>query len=280
MIIANSIAEVRAAVHSARAAGESIGFVPTMGALHAGHLSLVDASRARCDRTVVSVFVNPTQFGPGEDLDRYPRTFRADCEQLAERGCWLVFAPSNEEIYPPGYETFVEVGSVAEPWEGACRPGHYRGVATVVLKLLLMVGADQAFFGQKDYQQSLVVRQLVADFNVPTEIVICPTVREADGLAMSSRNAFLNPTQRHQARALWKSLQLAEELCQTGERRTPILAGRIRECLAEAGITEVDYIALVKAGTVIAIDEVVGPTVVALAVRVGQTRLIDNHQIG
>jgi pantoate--beta-alanine ligase len=280
MRIVKSVTEVRRAVIAAQRAGETVGFVPTMGALHAGHLSLVDASQAECDRTVVSIFVNPTQFGPGEDQDRYPRALEKDCELLASRGCWLVFAPQAEEVYPPGHETFVEVGSVAQPLEGKVRPGHFRGVATVVLKLFEMVPADRAFFGRKDYQQALVVERMIADFNLPIELVVCPTVREADGLAMSSRNAYLNPDERQQAASLWKALLLAESLYKEGECTTAKIAEQLRASLATAGITQIDYIAFLAAGTVQPVTIITGPTVVALAARVGQARLIDNHTIG
>lgn len=278
--IATTIDEVRQAVRASQAVGETVGFVPTMGALHEGHLSLVDASEAQCDRTVVSIFVNPTQFGPNEDRDRYPRTLEKDCQMLAERGCWLVFAPTDGEVYPPDHETFVEVGKSAEPLEGQIRPGHFRGVATVVLKLFQMVPADRAFFGRKDYQQSLVVQKMAADFNLPMEIVVCPTVRESDGLAMSSRNAYLKPAERQQAANLWKSLVLAESLLQSGERNTEIISEHMRVLLAQAGIDQIDYIAFVAEGTVDPVDHINGRTVVALAARVGQARLIDNHTIG
>jgi pantoate--beta-alanine ligase len=278
--IATTTDEVRRTVRAAQAAGETVGFVPTMGALHEGHLSLVDASEAQCDRTVVSIFVNPTQFGPNEDRDRYPRTLEKDCEMLADRGCWLVFAPTDAEVYPPDHETFVEVGKSAEPLEGQIRPGHFRGVATVVLKLFQMVPADRAFFGRKDYQQSLVVQKMATDFNLPIEIVVCPTIRESDGLAMSSRNAYLTPTERQQAANLWKSLMLAESLYQSGERNTEIISEHMRELLAQAGIDQIDYIAFVAEGTVDPVDHITGRTVVAIAARVGQARLIDNHTIG
>jgi pantoate--beta-alanine ligase len=280
MQIVTTIAEIRRAVIEAQRAGETVGFVPTMGALHEGHLSLVDASQAQCDRTVVSIFVNPTQFGPTEDQDRYPRTLEKDCAMLAERGCWLVFAPTVAEVYPPGHETFVEVGSVAEPLEGEIRPGHFRGVATVVLKLFQMIPADRAFFGRKDYQQALVVEKMIADFNLPIELVVCPTVREADGLAMSSRNAYLNPAERQQAGTLWKSLQLAETLYKQGESSAAKISNAMRACLNEAGITHIDYIVFVKPGTVQAVETLTGPTVIALAARVGPARLIDNYTIG
>ena len=278
--IVTTVAEVRRAVLDAQAAGETVGFVPTMGALHEGHLSLVDASQAECDRTVVSIFVNPTQFGPSEDKDRYPRTLERDCELLASRGCWLVFAPTNHEIYPDGFETYVEVGPVAEPLEGAIRPGHFRGVATVVLKLFQMVPADRAYFGRKDYQQSLVVKRMIADFNLPIQLVVCPTIREADGLAMSSRNAYLNPDERQQATALWRSLQLAESLVQDGERDVAKINAAMRDLLSAAKIDKVDYIAFLADGTVQPVATITGPTVVAIAARVGQARLIDNHRIG
>lgn len=280
MQIVTTIAEIRRAVIEAQRAGETVGFVPTMGALHEGHLSLVDAAQAQCDRTVVSIFVNPTQFGPTEDKDRYPRTLEKDCEMLAARGCWLVFAPTAAEVYPPGHETFVEVGAVAQPLEGEIRPGHFRGVATVVLKLFQMIPADRAFFGRKDYQQALVVEKMIADFNLPIELVVCPTVREVDGLAMSSRNAYLNPAERQQAGTLWKSLQLAETLYQQGETNATKISASMRECLNDAGITQIDYIAFVKPGTVQAVEMLTGPTVIALAARVGQARLIDNYTIG
>jgi pantoate--beta-alanine ligase len=280
MQVVTTVDEVRRAVRAAQSAGETVGFVPTMGALHEGHLSLVDASQALCNRTVVSIFVNPTQFGPHEDQDRYPRTLEKDCELLAGRGCSLVFAPSATEVYSPGHETFVEVGPVAESLEGAIRPGHFRGVATVVLKLFQMVPADRAFFGRKDYQQLLVIEKMVADFNLPIEITACPTVRESDGLAMSSRNAYLNPSERQQAATLWKSLQLADSLHRAGETSVDVITQKMRECLAAAGIDRIDYIAFLAEGTVKPVSTVSGRTVVALAVRVGQARLIDNHTIG
>jgi pantoate--beta-alanine ligase len=278
--IVTTIDEVRRAVRNAQAAGETIGFVPTMGALHAGHLSLVDASEAECDRTVVSIFVNPTQFGPNEDQDRYPRTLERDCQLLADHGCWLVFAPTAKEVYPAGFETYVEVGSVAEPLEGAIRPGHFRGVATVVLKLFQMVPADRAYFGRKDYQQSLVVKRMIADFNLPIQLIVCPTVREADGLAMSSRNAYLNAEERQQATALWRSLQLAESLAKDGEKDVAKITAAMHDVLSAAKINKVDYIAFLAEDTVEPVCQIIGPTVVALAARVGQARLIDNHRIG
>ncbi|TWU30118.1 pantoate--beta-alanine ligase [Bythopirellula polymerisocia] len=278
--VVTNIADARSTVLSAQAAGETVGLVPTMGALHEGHLRLVDASLAECDRTVVSIFVNPTQFGPGEDEDRYPRTLDRDCSLLAERGCPMVFAPSASAIYRPGHETYVEVGSLAESLEGTIRPGHFRGVATVVLKLFNIIPANRAYFGRKDYQQVLVVQQMVKDFDLAIAVIDCPTVRELDGLAMSSRNAYLTPIERQQAAGLYKSLQLAESLYQAGECDVATLTGHMRLSLAEADITKVDYIAFVAAGTVTPVKKITGPTVVALAARLGTTRLIDNLTIG
>lgn len=271
--------EIRSLVRAAQEAGETVGFVPTMGALHEGHLRLVEASQAECDRTVVSIFVNPTQFGPSEDENRYPRSLERDCSLLAERSCPMVFAPSAGEIYRPGHETYVEVGALAEHFEGAIRPGHFRGVATVVLKLFNIIPANRAYFGRKDYQQALIVQQMVQDFDLPVEIVLCPTVREPDGLAMSSRNAYLTAIERQQAASLYRALQLAESLCQAGERDVAELTEKMLNCLTETGITKVDYIAFVAAGTVTPVEKITGPTVLALAARVGQTRLIDNLTI-
>ena len=235
--LVTSATETRAAVLAARCAGKTIGFVPTMGALHEGHLSLVEASLASCDRTVVSIFVNPTQFGPGEDLERYPRLLDQDLQLLEKLGCWLVFAPSTTEMYPDGSTTFVDVGSidvgsVAGPLEGAARPDHFRGVATIVLKLLQIVPGDQAFFGQKDYQQTLVVKQMARDLSLPTEIVVCPTVRESDGLARSSRNAYLTSPERQQALSLWRSLLLAEQLHASGNHEVASIRDQMQQHIA------------------------------------------------
>lgn len=271
-----SAAEARAAVEAARRTGETVGFVPTMGALHEGHLSLVEASLSTCDRTVVSIFVNPTQFGPGEDLDRYPRELDRDMQSLERLGCWMVFAPTTAEMYPPGSETLVDVGSVAVPLEGTARPGHFPGVATIVTKLFQIVPADRAFFGQKDYQQTLVIRQLVQDLSIPIQISICPTVRESDGLAMSSRNAYLSTEQRQQALSLWRALKLAEQLHKAGERQVEGLLSRLKTHFASLSGVDPEYIAFVEAGTVRPVEQINGPTVVAIAARVGQTRLIDN----
>ena len=274
-----SAAEIQAAVLAAKCAGESVGFVPTMGALHEGHLSLVDASLAECDRTVVSIFVNPTQFAPGEDMEKYPRPLAQDLRLLEEHGAWRAFVPTVSEMYPPGFDSYVEIGSVAAPLEGAARPTHFRGVATVVLKLFQMVPADRAYFGRKDYQQTLVVRQLIEDFNLPIDLRICPTVREPDGLAMSSRNAYLNPIERQRAASIWQSILLAERMHLAGERAVAPIRDAMRAQLAATGV-EAEYIAFLADGTVREVSTIAAPTVVTLAARVGRTRLIDNHTIG
>jgi pantoate--beta-alanine ligase len=260
--------------------GKRVGLVPTMGALHDGHLSLVDAARAECDFTVVTIYVNPTQFGPNEDLASYPRTLEADLRALARRQVDLVFAPCDAEMYRPGHETFVEVGSTAKPFEGQLRPGHFRGVATIVLKLLNLVVPHSAYFGRKDYQQLLVIRQLVDDLDLPVAIRDCPTVREPDGLAMSSRNAYLSPEQRRRARALPESLHRAAELVASGQRDAAVIQRQVREQIREGAGVEPQYVALVKEGTVAPVTRLEGPTVVAVAAVIGQTRLIDNALVG
>ena len=251
-----------------------------MGALHEGHLSLVDAARAECDFAVVTIFVNPTQFGPNEDLADYPRTLATDLETLDRRGVDLVFAPPEGEIYRPGHETWVEVGSTAAPLEGALRPGHFRGVATVVLKLLNLVGADVAYFGRKDYQQALVVGRLVDDFDIPVRIRTCPIVREADGLAMSSRNAYLSAEARRRARALPESLDLAAALVAAGERDAAVIRGCMVKHLREVGGVEAQYVALLREGTITPVDCIEGPTAIVIAAVIGKTRLIDNRVVG
>ncbi|MHB1038476.1 MAG: pantoate--beta-alanine ligase [Pirellulales bacterium] len=273
-------AELRAAVAAARRHGSKIGLVPTMGALHAGHLSLVDASAGECDFTVVTIFVNPTQFGPNEDYRRYPRTLQADLELLRPHRVDLVFAPPVEEMYRPGSTTTVDVGAVAEPWEGRCRPGHFRGVATVVLKLFNLVGADIAYFGQKDYQQTAVIRRMVEDLDVPIAIRVCPTVRQEDGLALSSRNAYLDAAARQRALVLSKSLELAAELAARGERRAAAIRSRMEELFAAAGEVKIEYIALADPDTLQEVAEVTRPTLAAVAAVVAEVRLIDNRIIG
>jgi pantoate--beta-alanine ligase len=274
--LVTTVAQLRSVLGAARRAGRRIGFVPTMGALHEGHLSLVRAAQAACDFTVVSIYVNPSQFGPNEDLAKYPRTLENDITLLAGCGTNVVFAPANDEVYRPGHDTWVEVGAVAKPLEGLCRPGHFRGVATIVLKLLNMVQPDAAYFGQKDYQQALVIRRMAADLDLPTAIRVCPIVREADGLAMSSRNRYLSLTARQRAIVLSKSLQRANELVASGERSAQIIMTQMRHILKTAEDAQIDYLVLVDADTLEPVETVAGRTLAALAVKVENTRLIDN----
>jgi pantoate--beta-alanine ligase len=271
-----SISELRSVLSAARKEGKRIGLVPTMGALHEGHLSLVRASKDQCDCTVVSIYVNPSQFGPQEDLAKYPRTMPADIEALAALNTELVFAPGDKEMYPAGYCTWVEVGAVAEALEGQCRPGHFRGVASVVLKLFNIVQPDAAYFGQKDYQQALVIRRMVEDLNVPVEIRVCPTVREPDGLALSSRNRYLSPQARDRSLVLWKSLQLAGELVAQGERSVEKITTQMRKVILSADDARIDYIALADPETLQSVNTITGRTLAALAVKIENTRLIDN----
>jgi len=272
--------ELRQAVAAARSDGKSIGLVPTMGALHEGHLSLVRESLDGCDYSVVTIFVNPSQFGPHEDFGKYPRTLQRDLDILAECGADLVFAPTNDDMYPDGFSTYVEPPQVAEPLEGLCRPGHFRGVTTVVLKLFNLVQADVAFFGQKDYQQALVIQRMAQDLDVPIEVRICPTVREADGLAMSSRNRYLSEPERERSLTLWRSLQLAVELFTRGERDAEIVTARMRELFEQADISRIDYVALADPDTLELVREIQASTMALVAAYVGDTRLIDNCRIG
>jgi pantoate--beta-alanine ligase len=267
---------LRKTVLDGRRRGQTVGLVPTMGALHEGHLSLVDAARAECDLTIVTIFVNPTQFAPGEDFREYPRDLPHDLDLLAGRGCDIVFAPTNESIYRTDHATFIDVGPIGSALEGEFRPNHFRGVATVVMKLFQLAPANRAYFGRKDYQQTLVVKQLVADLNVPIEIRVCATLREPDGLAMSSRNKYLASDDRRRALALSHSLHLAEELVADGERNVAVIRQQmIREIESVGGIA-IQYIAFVADGTVTPVEWIEGPTTIALAATVGKTRLIDN----
>lgn len=281
--LVTTVAELRDTLDAVRRGGKRIGLVPTMGALHEGHLSLVRSSKAECDCTVVSIYVNPGQFGPGEDFDKYPRTLQADLDALAGCGAELAFVPANEEVYGKAHTTWVEVGSVAEPLEGRCRPGHFRGVATVVLKLFNMVGAHVAYFGQKDYQQAMVIRRMAEDLDLAVEIRVCPIARESDGLAISSRNAYLSPDARRRAPVLYKSLQLAGELVKQGQRNAGAITEQMRQVIMTAAIScrgrkdaQIDYIALVDPDTLEPVDEIHDRTLAALAVKLADTRLIDN----
>jgi len=279
MLALSTAAAMRRWSESVRCEGRSIGFVPTMGALHHGHASLMRAARAACDRVVVSVFVNPTQFGPHEDFERYPRTLDAD-RALCERECVdVLFTPTVTDLYPAGAATVVDVGPLDTVLCGASRPGHFRGVATVVAKLFAIVNPHRAYFGQKDYQQTVVVRRVAEDLGFGVEVVVCPTIREPDGLASSSRNAYLGPEERKTAVRLFQALSEAARIIRMGERS----AGKIREALevilgGQAG-GRVEYIALVHPDTLEPVERLTGLVVVALAVWIGGTRLIDNAVI-
>ena len=262
-----------------KATDKEIGFVPTMGALHEGHLSLVRLARERVERVVVSIFVNPTQFGPQEDFARYPRQPKKDAEMLAAAGCDLLFLPEVETIYPPGHTTFVEPGGPAEGLEGALRPGHFRGVATVVCGLLNLVRPDVAVFGKKDAQQLAVVQRMVRDLHIPAEIVAAETVREEDGLALSSRNAYLSLEERRAAPVLYRALRAAEQAIATGERRGDAVRRVMREVLESEPLARIEYAEVVDAESFQPVDALAGNLVLPLAVRIGGTRLIDNFQL-
>ena len=271
-----TIHEMRNASHGFRRAGKRLGFVPTMGALHEGHLSLVRAARASCNAVAASIFVNPTQFAPNEDLAKYPRTFERDRELLEREGVDLLFAPSVEEMYPAGAVTWVTVDGLSDKLDGRSRPGHFRGVATVVAKLFHIVEPDAAFFGQKDAAQVAIIRRMVRDLDLPVEIIACPIVRDPDGLAMSSRNAYLNPEQRKQALALHRSLVRIQEIADAGERNADKLVAAGREGFARENSVRLDYFEIVNPETLDPVPEVSKGALVAVAAFVGSTRLIDN----
>lgn len=276
MRIVRTVSELRSALAPARHRGLTIGLVPTMGALHNGHLSLVRHARGECDVVVVTLFVNPAQFNEGADLERYPRREADDAELARAAGADVLFAPSVEEVYPPGFATAVEVFGVSERLEGLARgAAHFRGVSTVVTKLLCMALPDVAYFGQKDAQQVLVIRRLVADLNLPVRVVALPTVREADGLAMSSRNALLDAGERERALALPAALRAAETLAAGGERSAAALLDAAREAMRAFDV-EPEYLELVDAHTLEPLDALADEALLALAARVGQVRLIDN----
>lgn len=279
-IVVTMIAELHTALSTLRSPGLRVGLVPTMGALHEGHLSLVRAARQECDVTLVTIFVNPTQFGPQEDLARYPRSLEADLVSLARENADLVFAPLEREMYPAGFSTFIDPPAVALPLEGQCRPGHFRGVTTVVLKLFQLIPASVAYFGQKDYQQSLVIRRMAADLNVPIEIRVCPVVREPDGLAMSSRNRYLSPAERLQAVAISQSLSAGRQLIERGERSAAVVRDQMRQVLITAGIERMDYVAVVDAESLAEVNIISSRVALLIAAFVGQTRLIDNCLVG
>ncbi len=267
---------MKAACRQVARNGRTLGFVPTMGALHEGHLSLVRASKARCDVTAVSIFVNPLQFGPAEDLDKYPRPLEHDTALLEQAGVDLHFTPGVKEMYPPGAQTYVLVEELSNRLDGASRPGHFRGVATVVAKLFEIVRPDFAFFGQKDAAQVAVLRKLVNDLDMDVQIVVCPIVREKDGLAMSSRNAYLTPEQRKQALVLYRALTRVQTALDHGERNSARLIEIGKQVIAEEPGARLDYFAIVDPDTLEPVAKVSHCALVAVAAYVGATRLIDN----
>lgn len=274
--IAKSVAEVRAALREHRRRGLTIALVPTMGALHEGHLSLVRAARAACDAVVVSIFVNPTQFGPNEDFAKYPRTFEADCAALEREGVDLVFAPAPEEVYLPGASTFVDVEGLSERLDGASRPGHFRGVTTIVSKLFNIVQPDKAFFGQKDAAQVAILRKMVRDLNFGIELIVCPIVREPDGLALSSRNRYLSAVERKHALVLSRALLKIEELAAGGMASAVDLIAAAASVIWEEPTVRVDYLRAVNSDTLEDVVDARHGALVAVAAFVGTTRLIDN----
>jgi len=267
---------MQAACREARRAGRTIGLVPTMGALHAGHVSLVRAARRQSEFVTASIFVNPLQFGPTEDLDKYPRTFEEDCRKLEAEGADLLFAPTNAEMYPTDASTYVNVEGLSDRLDGASRPGHFRGVTTVVAKLFEIVRPDRAFFGQKDAAQVAVLRRMVRDLNMDLELIVCPIVREEDGLAMSSRNVYLSPAERKAALCLSRSLAAVREFYCGGEHDRERLLAAGRDVIAAEPLAKLDYYELVNWDTLEPLREARAGTLVAVAAWVGNTRLIDN----
>ena len=267
---------MKQAARRAKAEGRSPGFVPTMGALHAGHLALVQRAISECQPVIASIFVNPTQFGPHEDFQKYPRAFESDCQKLEDAGVEYLFAPDPSEIYPPGFRTWVNVEGLSDRLEGKMRPGHFRGVTSVVLKLLEIVQPQKAYFGRKDAQQARIIQQMARDLHLDPEIVVCPIVREPDGLAMSSRNAYLNPAQRSAATILFRALDSARYSISRGERDALRLTAAMRDFLRTERIAEPEYVELVDAETLEPTTRLRGECLALLAVRVGNVRLIDN----
>lgn len=280
MKIATTIAEVRAQVREWKQQGLTVGLVPTMGYLHEGHASLVKTSVQQCDRTVASVFLNPTQFGPGEDLETYPRDFEHDCALLTECGCDMVFYPEVSEMYPDGFATFVEVQSeMPRQLCGKTRPIHFRGVCTVVSKLFNIVTPDKAFFGQKDAQQLAIIRRMVLDLSMGIEIVGCPIIREADGLAKSSRNTYLSAEERKAALVLSRAVKLGQELVRNGEKNADKVVDAMRALIEQEPLARIDYVSAVDGLTMLPVHEINGGELIAMAVYIGKTRLIDNFSV-
>jgi pantoate--beta-alanine ligase len=276
--VIKGISRMREFVREQKAAGKRIGLIPTMGYLHEGHLSLVREAHKTCQTAVMSIFVNPLQFGVNEDLDAYPRDLTRDCELAEKAGVAAIFAPPVSEMYPPGgFDSYVVVENITEVLCGASRPGHFRGVTTVVTKLFNIVQADVAVFGQKDAQQAIVIQRMVRDLNMPLRIVVAPIVREADGLALSSRNVYLSPTEREAALSLSRSLKMAEAMVAAGERSAAVIKKAIEEQISREPLARIDYIELVGAEDLRSVEILDGRVLIALAVFIGKTRLIDNQ---
>jgi pantoate--beta-alanine ligase len=276
MEVAETIESVRAAVKTTRDKGKKIGLVPTMGALHIGHISLIETAAKKCEFVVVSIFVNPTQFGPGEDFEKYPRPIEADLDICRKAGVNLVFAPKPQQMYPKKNLTWVNIEKLTEPLCGKSRPGHFRGVTTICAKLFNIVQPDIAFFGQKDAQQARVIRQMIEDLNMPLEIVVCPTVREPDGLAVSSRNQYLDKQQRQDAAYIYKSLEKCREMINTGEIESRKIIEEMKRVLQQKSSIKIEYVSIADYETLEAIDRIAGKVLAAIAVRLGPARLIDN----
>ncbi|MCA1933603.1 MAG: pantoate--beta-alanine ligase [Calditerrivibrio sp.] len=276
MLIVNTVCEAKKILRDIKNSGKSIGFVPTMGYLHSGHISLVDQSKKDNDFTVVSIFVNPTQFGPNEDLDKYPRNFVRDEKLLRDAGVDMVFYPSVETMYPDGYATFVNVERVTDPLCGAKRPGHFRGVATIVCKLFNIVSPDKSYFGLKDYQQVIVIKRMVEDLNMDVDVVGMPIVRESDGLAMSSRNVYLSPDERLSALSLSRSFPLVEKKLKSGERRASVIIKDVEDFISSHPYSRIDYVEIVDKDSLEKLDFIDRPFLIAMAVFINKTRLIDN----
>ncbi len=276
MKICKTIAELKKKIKEIKNEGKTVGFVPTMGYLHEGHLSLMRQARKENDFVIISIFVNPTQFEPNEDLATYPRDLQRDVELAKSVGVELIFAPEAEEIYPENYKTIVEVIDLSQSLCGVTRPGHFKGVCTVVTKLFNIVQPDRAYFGQKDAQQVIIIRQMVKDLHIPVEVIAGPIVREADGLAMSSRNKYLKSEERQAALVLFKALTIAREVIQTGERRAELIEQIIIQMIAKEPSVIIDYVSVVSGVTLEKISHLEGQVLIALAVFIGKTRLIDN----
>ena len=279
MKVLDTIVSVRNEIKNAREQGKSIALVPTMGALHIGHISLIKAAKQKCDYVVVSIFVNPTQFGPSEDFDKYPRPLEDDLEICEKEGVDLVFNPTIEQMYPDENITWVNVEKITDNLCGRSRTNHFRGVATVCTKFFNIVIPDFAFFGQKDAQQSVVIKRMVADLNMPLEIIVCPTVREPDGLAISSRNKYLNTQQRQDALYIYKSLQKCIQLIDSGCKNTKTIIAEMRNILEQKESIEIEYVSIVDAKTLENIENIADNAIAAVAVKIGSTRLIDNIPI-